>query len=293
METLTSVPALAPELVELRTLFLAAMRNLAATITLVTTCEEGRPHGMAATAVCSLSADPPALLACVKRTASLHGPVSRARWFCINLLGQQHGELFREFTHRQGAARFEVGEWSAGPHQLPCLSDAVATLICCVQQQVDFGTHTIFIGTVTLAQTASRRAPLLYQDGSVGQFVACPAEVPRPSLRLGNIIYTVRELDRAVRFYRDVLGLPLKFTDNSGWAAFDAGGATLALEQAASVAQGQAIRASLKLSGDLEEFVSRLRAAGAQVGEIRTGAHERIAVVTDPDGNQVTLYVPR
>jgi len=73
-----------------RAAFLAAMRKVAATISLVTTRENGSAHGMTATAISSLSADPPAILVCIKRSASIHGPLCRVKWFCVNLLGEQH-----------------------------------------------------------------------------------------------------------------------------------------------------------------------------------------------------------
>ena len=155
---------------DLRERFVAAMRKLAATITLVTTRDGDARHGMAATAVASLSADPPALLVCIKRTTSLHGPVSRVKRFCVNLLDQRHESLFREFTARNGAARFLVGDWTDEPHELPCLTDAAATLFCSVEQQIDYGTHTIFIGRVENVKIAPGRQPLLYQDGLVGEF---------------------------------------------------------------------------------------------------------------------------
>lgn len=294
MDRVIDVPETdSPEAIELRTTFLAAMRKLAATICLVTTCEEGQPHGMAATAVCSLSADPPSLLACVKRTASLHGPVSRAKWFCVNLLGQHQSELFEQFTSRKGSSRFEVGTWTEGSHRLPCLEEAVATITCFVDQQVECATHTIFIGTVVAAHASSKRQPLLYQDGNVGQFVAAARPASAGAIRLGNVIYSVSNLERAIGFYRDVLGLHLKLRDADRWAAFDGGGATIALEPRVDTEESRAAKTSLKLDGDLEQFVARVQAAGARVGAIRSGVHERTALLSDPDGNEFTLYVPR
>lgn len=292
MENLTGTTSPTPEAAELRALFLAVMRKLAATITLVTTCEEGQPHGMAATAVCSLTADPPSVLACVKRTASMHGPVTRVKWLCINLLGQQHAELFREFTRRQGSDRFQVGQWSHGPHHLPRLDDSVGSLVCFVEKQVEFGTHTIFVGLVVSAEATLGKIPLLYQEASVGQFVASASQPPGASLKLGNVIYPVTQMERAIAFYRDTLGLRLKFRDGDGWAAFDAGGTTLALQRVTEAERALPIKVSLKVSGDLDEFANRMSAAGAPLSAVCTGVHEKTALVTDPDGNPITLYAP-
>ena len=52
---------------------------------------------------------------------------------------------------------------------------------------------------------------------------------------------TVSDMDRSVRFYRDILGLKLRF-QSPDWSEFDTGGTTLALHgggKAASVPQGR------------------------------------------------------
>ena len=46
--------------------------------------------------------------------------------------------------------------------------------------------------------------------------------------RLVYVIEFVADMDRAVRFYRDVIGLPLKF-QSTGWSEFSTGETTLAL----------------------------------------------------------------
>jgi flavin reductase len=276
-----------------RAAFLSAMRKVAATVSLVTTREDGTAHGMAATAISSLCADPPALLVCVKRSASVHGPISRVKWFCVNLLGEQHDALFSDFTARQGSARFDVGHWIDGPNGLPCLADATATLICSLEQQVDYGTHTICIGRVESVAIAQSGMPLLYQDGGSGMFSPLRPSGAKLRWTVGNVIYPVADIARAVAFYRDVVGLPLKFQDGDRWAAFDCHGTTLALERRApDDGVAQRVRVSLKASGDWEALIDSFRSAGATVGVLSTGAHERTATLTDVDGNQTILYAP-
>jgi flavin reductase (DIM6/NTAB) family NADH-FMN oxidoreductase RutF/catechol 2,3-dioxygenase-like lactoylglutathione lyase family enzyme len=289
-EVMSSV---ATGLPNLRAAYLSAMRKVAATIALVTTREAGVAYGMAATAISSLSADPPAILVCINRAASMHGPLSRVKHFCINLLGEQHDSVFREFAARQGSTRFDFGEWTDGPHFLPCLTDATATLVCSLEQQVDYGTHTICIGRVESARFIESSRPLLFQDGGSGGFLPFrAAAAPAAAWRIGNIIYPVTDMDRAVKFYRDGLGLQLKFRDGSQWAAFDCCGVTLALERVSSTGSPQRIKASLKASGDFEAMVHKLSQSGAMVGAVQTGAHERTAMLADPDGNPIVLYAP-
>ena len=130
-------------------------------------------HGMAATAVTSLSVDPPSLLVCVNRTASMHDVVERNAAFCINLLGEQHGALCEAFGGKlTGAARFGVGEWASDADGLRYLTDAPANLFCKLEQQYSFGTHTIFIGRVERVRVMPDGDPLLYYAGGIGRFQA-------------------------------------------------------------------------------------------------------------------------
>lgn len=150
--------------------FKAAMRQLAATVTLVTTFEDNGPHGMTATAVSSLSADPPSVLVCINRAARMHGPTSRSRHFCLNLLAAGQLDLCEAFGARRGLDRFAVGEWREGPHRLPWLNGNAATLFCAVDEALNYGTHTIFIGRIEQVDVDRDARPLVYQDGAFGHF---------------------------------------------------------------------------------------------------------------------------
>ncbi len=108
--------------------------------------------------------------------------------------------------------------------------------------------------------------------------------------RIGNVFYRVQDMDGAVAFYRDVLGLTLKFRDGDRWAAFDVNGVTFALEGGSAGGEGGAT-VSLRVN-DLDALVRQLRERGATVGEVTTGPHERRADLRDPSGNLLVLYEP-
>lgn len=150
--------------------FKAVMRKLAATVTLVTTCEDGVCFGMPATAVCSLSSDPPSLLVCINRSASMHGPTTRARFFCVNLLRTGQAELCRSFGGRNGQDRFTVGGWRSGYRGLPYMEDAAASIFCAVEQEMHYGTHTVFAGRINGLVINAGAEPLVFQDGAMGRF---------------------------------------------------------------------------------------------------------------------------
>ena len=78
--------------------------------------------------------------------------------------------------------------------------------------------------------------------------------------KIGNVYYRVQDMQAAVDFYADVLGLPLKFRDGDNWAAFDVAGVTLAVEGAAAsdpTAGSGGATVSLRVS-DLDAFVAQL-----------------------------------
>src|SRR5690606_28719957 len=56
--------------------FRQAMRRVAATVNVISICVEGRPMGITATAVSSVSMSPPSLLVCINQAASLHEPMA-------------------------------------------------------------------------------------------------------------------------------------------------------------------------------------------------------------------------
>jgi flavin reductase len=80
--------------------FRKAMRTLASAVSIVSTAHDDRRFGMTATAVCSLSMQPPTLLVCVNQSTSLHHPLLSAGRFCINILHADQDELARTFGRK-------------------------------------------------------------------------------------------------------------------------------------------------------------------------------------------------
>lgn len=145
--------------------FKQAMRRLATTVTIITTRgADSLPLGMTATAVTSLSAAPPSLLACVNRSTSIHAHLATGTDFCVNLLSKQHHELSSAFGGKVAPAeRFGLGGWDL--QHLPYLKDAQVNFACTVDGLFEYGTHTIVIGRIHGIRMPGRFAPLLYGDG--------------------------------------------------------------------------------------------------------------------------------
>jgi flavin reductase len=146
--------------------FRQAMRRLTSTVTVITACHEDRRYGMTATAVTSVTADPPSRLICVNRSASLHEPLIRSGRFCVNVLLAEQTDIATAFSGgRPQEARFAEGHWNADDFGVPFLRDAQANIFCDADAMSSYGTHSIIIGKVSDILIHGRITPLLYQDG--------------------------------------------------------------------------------------------------------------------------------
>lgn len=154
-----------------RAAFLQGMRRLAGGVVLVTArSPEGVAIGLTATAVCSLTVEPPALLVCVNRSSTLGRILAPGLAFCVNLLAPHHEELAQVFGGMRQVpreARFGQGQWDDGPAGAPLLRDAEAGFMCQVGNMVAVGTHLIVIGEcLDVALPPASRGALAYRDGA-------------------------------------------------------------------------------------------------------------------------------
>lgn len=149
--------------------FKRAMRRLTSTVSIIATGAEGERSGMVATAVSSLCTEPPSLLICINRTASLYQPLLANQRFSVNLLDATQSRLVGIFAGQlKGSARFEHGDWQACD-DLPYLCDAQATLFCSVDARLTYATHEVIVGRVEKSRVNERISPLLWQDGKPAQ----------------------------------------------------------------------------------------------------------------------------
>jgi flavin reductase (DIM6/NTAB) family NADH-FMN oxidoreductase RutF len=147
--------------------FRMAMRQIAATVTIISTKDGvGDWVGITATAVTSVSFDPPSMLVCVNRASPANKAIRESRAFCVNLLVKGHHTMAGTFgSTDQRANRFIPDQWRTGMSDIPYLIEARANLFCEVADAHEFGTHTIVIGVVKEARITDSGSPLIYLDG--------------------------------------------------------------------------------------------------------------------------------
>jgi flavin reductase len=153
--------------------FRQAMRQLVATVTIITAGDADSRAGMVATAVMSVSAEPPSLAIGVNREAGVWTAIRQSGRFGVNLLSTRHTALVFPFSGQlQGEDRFALGTWERHASHTPYLADAVVTLFCRVDDSLDYGTHTLFVGAVDDIRINGEAAdPLLWQDGGFANAV--------------------------------------------------------------------------------------------------------------------------
>jgi len=159
--------------------FKLGMRLLAGAVNIITSQHAGRRYGMTATAVCSVSAEPPTVLVCINKLATTHGIVARSKVFCVNVLRADDSELSTTFSGAASAeARFKSRDWTRLATGAPVLIDSLVSFDCRVVKKVMHGTHGIFIGQVEQVLVGKPGKPLLYSEGQYAKLASRGEALP-------------------------------------------------------------------------------------------------------------------
>jgi 3-hydroxy-9,10-secoandrosta-1,3,5(10)-triene-9,17-dione monooxygenase reductase component len=146
--------------------FRAAIAHFATGVTVITTVHDGKPAGMTASAVASLSVDPVLLLVCIDNRLPTHEAIQNSRRFVVNVLGEGQEELALGFA-RPSADKF-AGVALEADHDLPVLSDAIAHFVCDLHERFPGGDHSIFTGLVRSCAALPGKRPLVYFRSTFG-----------------------------------------------------------------------------------------------------------------------------
>jgi flavin reductase len=122
-----------------------AMAHLTGAVNIISSDGEAGLAGFTASAVCSVTDDPPTLLLCVNLSSRQndllrtngHEPVARA--FSNHDLTMQQ--------------RFAMANWSVLKSGAPVLDDALAAFDCRIVERIEHGTHAVLFCRVLAAQS--------------------------------------------------------------------------------------------------------------------------------------------
>lgn len=149
-----------------REAFITAMRQVAATVTVVTTDGPAGRSGATVSAFTSLSADPPSVLVCLKADSGIAQAVAANGVFAVNILPEDADDLAMRFAgafDKDRPDRFEgltLSDTEFGP-----LMPRTTGFTCSLRHRHVHGSHAICIGDVVSIHRADEK-PLTYMSGS-------------------------------------------------------------------------------------------------------------------------------
>ncbi|CAD6519120.1 VOC family protein [Candidatus Nitrosarchaeum limnium] len=115
--------------------------------------------------------------------------------------------------------------------------------------------------------------------------------------KVGNVILAVKDLDKSVKFYNELIGLPIKRQRRS-WVDLGTSGALLSLHPASLTAQhiGSSIENGITIGflvGDVTSAVEELKSKGVKIyRDIVDREAGKNAMILDPDDYLISLFEP-
>ena len=144
--------------------FRQALGRFASGVTIVTCKSDGGdPCGITVSAFSSLSLEPPLVLICIDKRASVYADLKEGSCFAVNVLAQDQESVSRRFASRD-ADRFKGIGYREGLSGAPLIEGALAFIECRVAHSYPGGDHTIFVGEVETSGVNDGK-PLLYFRG--------------------------------------------------------------------------------------------------------------------------------
>lgn len=145
--------------------FRNGMSRLGAAVNIITSDGPAGKAGFTASAVCSVTDDPPTLLVCLNRSASVYPMFSKNRALCVNSLRPGHEDLSQLFGGKTPMEeRFANGAWATLVSGAPVLQDAAVSFDCQMDSVTDVGTHSIIFCTVIAVSLHNEAQALVYFD---------------------------------------------------------------------------------------------------------------------------------
>lgn len=145
--------------------FRAVMAQIAGSVAVVTTVDDGTPYGSTVTAFVSLSLEPPMMLVSLAQTSSLLQHLRLGSRLGVNVLAADQAPLATRFSRR------DIDRFAGVPWRLEAgtaaLADVHAWSALSVGRLVEAGDHVLLLGDVIDARTGGGR-PLTYWHRGYG-----------------------------------------------------------------------------------------------------------------------------
>jgi flavin reductase len=140
------------------------MARLAAAVNVITSDGPAGRGGFTASAVCSVTDDPPTLLVCVNLSSRQNEILRTNAVLCVNILAADQAAIAALFSTRDIPMdeRYAMGEWTALNTGAPVLAGAVASFDCRIVERLEKGTHAVILCEVDAVTAAGDIPPLVY-----------------------------------------------------------------------------------------------------------------------------------
>jgi flavin reductase len=146
--------------------FRDAMARLGAAVNVVTTDGAAGRAGFTASAVCSVTDDPPTLLVCVNRASRGYAQFKANAVLCVNTLAAGQHDLSDAFAGKGGLdsdGRFALARWGKLATGAPVLEDAaVVAFDCRIAEVLEKGTHSVFFAEIAAIRQGAPGGALIW-----------------------------------------------------------------------------------------------------------------------------------
>ena len=142
-----------------------AMARLSAAVHIITTDGEGGRCGVTASAVCSVTDDPPTLLVCINRRSEMNAVFKRNGVLAVNTLRAGQQDLSGMFAGQHGipmSERFAPDRWTTLTTGSPVLTDALVSFDGRIADVKEVGTHSVMFVEVLDTEVREDHAGLVY-----------------------------------------------------------------------------------------------------------------------------------
>jgi len=269
--------------------------HFASGVTVITTSVDGKPYGTTASAVVSLSMEPPMMLVCLNKSSSTHDRVLESGTFGVNIMAQNQGDTAYAFA-KKGTDKFAGIPWTATTDEVPILEGSLASIACRVEETTVGGTHTVFLGKVTHAE-AFPGEPLTYYRGTFGRFEHDSVEKAYAALRqhvlqrdtaVGEVL-DPQELAKTIMSRPEHVRQAMVRLETEGLLNRATDGSVTVAPLTAKVAQGFfAAQAAIEI-GVLDTYLPHVN--DDQLAELQAGKTQIEKYLESPDSSDITGYI--
>ena len=141
-------------------------------VTVVTGMDGDRPVGLTIGSFTSVSLDPPLVGFLPMVTSASWQAMRETGRFCVNVLGDTHGDLCWKFAKSSADVdAFDGLSWSSSPTGSPIIDGVIAWIDCTVEATYEMGDHLFVLGRVhAMDARDDDPTPLLFYRGKLGGF---------------------------------------------------------------------------------------------------------------------------